>query len=88
VSAQRSSNLAVALFVARDFSFPIVLSRLRHSAMPPAAVPKTPVHKDSHAATPENEIRFAKQPLSSTPASDSSPAQNGNQPEFGVLVAG
>jgi len=60
---------------------------MRHSAVPPAPVPKAPIHEHRHALSPEDKIRLSRQRLVPPPAHDSIRPKNLNQPQFSFFIA-
>jgi hypothetical protein len=56
--------------------------------MPAASVPEAAIHEDGEPLRTEGKIRAAREELIAAPACDAVPAENGDEPELGVLVAG
>src|SRR5687768_4064162 len=86
-SAQSAVYAAVASLVAGDLGQPECRAGCRPSGVLGAAVPEASIHKHRGLQLGENEVWFAGQFRSPSPADDATRTENLNQPQLGVLVA-
>jgi len=73
--------------VAGDFTFPIHVIILWHTAMPRATMPEAPINEDGHAFAAENEVGAAGNGLVAPPAGDPMSPQDGHQFQFGLFIS-
>jgi len=85
--AEEAVHFAVALAVAGDFVAPEFPVARGHPAMFRASVPEAAVDKNREPPRGKNKIGLARQFAAPPPAGDAVRAENGDEAQFGVLVA-
>jgi len=80
-------HAAITSNISLNLSLPIFLVRLRHAAVGPATMPKTPVNENSNTLPSKNEIRLPRKICTATPAADGVRTQNRNQLQLSCFVA-
>ena len=86
-AAQGAIDEQVALTIAPEFFTPEKGVAGGAAAMSRAAMPETTIHKEGHALSAENEVRFAEERLVPPPAGDAVGAEPLDHHEFRVAVA-
>jgi hypothetical protein len=85
--AQQADNFSISALIPPNLQLPEGSASFRHPAMPPAAVPETPVDEDRYACFPKHKIWPAWQRLLPTPSPDAMGAQSNCQSEFRSTIA-
>ena len=86
--AQEAVDLAVALAVAGDFGVPEGAVGFRAPVVSGAAMPVTAVNKKGEALRGEDEVGPAGEFAVAPPAGDAAGAEDGDEAQLRVLVAG
>ena len=85
-TAKELFDFPITALVPGDFGFPIIHAGLGHAAMPAAAMPEAAVYKDNEALAAKYEVRAPRHPRMTSPAGDSSFAENAGQPQLSGFI--